>query len=324
MALVARREDRARRAGIEGGDQLGGARLQGVAVGGRQEVRQHQEAVAVIGGEVDAFIGRSGRSRPAFGRRAGRRCGSPGCTIAIAWSASASLAAWTRHSGLPVRTSVPTSITSVRPTDGSIASSAWARPPPSATTAMPTSRAFMPATWPDRSAVQGWITAPARDSARCARGNRRARPTPTTMRRELLGRAAVVQRRLGARPAGGDARRQAAQRQHLAGQRHRHLVQARIARALALQVVDGLDHLERIADIAAQHAVHVGDQRDGRQAGLVGDGHQAFAPGRAPSPRCRRRRPSRISRPSPARRGRRQSSSTGSSSRSAGSIRRSR
>ena len=40
----------------------------------------------------------------------------------------------------------------------SIASSAWARPPPSPTTAMPISRAFMPTTWPGRAAAQGLIT----------------------------------------------------------------------------------------------------------------------------------------------------------------------
>ena len=56
MALVARREDRARRTGIEGRHQLGGARLQGVAVGRRQEVRQHQEAVALVGGEVERSL----------------------------------------------------------------------------------------------------------------------------------------------------------------------------------------------------------------------------------------------------------------------------
>lgn len=93
---------------------------------------------------------------------------------------------------------------------------------------------------------------------------------------EYLGGAAVVERRLGARAAGGRAGRQAAQHDHLAGQRHRHLVQARIARALALQISDGLGNLERIADGAAEHPVHVGDQRDRRQAGPVGDRDQTL------------------------------------------------
>jgi hypothetical protein len=56
------------------------------------------------------------------------------------------------------------------------------------------------------------------------------------------------------------------QSDHLAGQRHRHLVQARLVGALAFQVFHSLDDFERVA-IAAQNAVHVGDQRDGGQAG---------------------------------------------------------
>ncbi len=93
---------------------------------------------------------------------------------------------------------------------------------------------------------------------------------------EFLRRATVREGGLSAGSAGGDARRQLAQRQHLAGQCHHHFVQARLARAFAFQVGDGLGDLERIADVAAQHAIHVGDQRHGRQAGAVGDGHQAL------------------------------------------------
>ena len=70
--------------------------------------------------------------------------------------------------------------------------------------------------------------------------------------------------------------RQAAERYHLAGQRHGHLVQARVARAFALQVVDRLDNLEGVADIASQNTIHVGDQRHGRQAGLAGHRDQAL------------------------------------------------
>ena len=99
---------------------------------------------------------------------------------------------------------------------------------------MPTSRAFMPTTKPGRSAVQGLMTGAARE---IAAGVLEEIVGPAQCRhhaREFLRRPAVVQRRLGARPAGGDARRQLAQRQHLARQRHHHLVQARVARALAL------------------------------------------------------------------------------------------
>ena len=226
------------------------------------------------------------------------------------------------HSGSPGRTAAPTSITSLRPTEGSIASSAWLRPPPRDTTARPTSRAFMPRTWPDRSALQGLITGGAREIATAVLEEVVGPAQRRDHARELLRRAAVLQGGFGAGTAGSDARRKLAQRQHLARQRHHHLVQAWIARSLAVQVVDGLGDLERIADVAAQHAVHVGDQRHRRQARHGWRRRPGSAPGRGPSPRCRRRRRSRISRPSPARRGRPRSSCSGSSSRSAESIRR--
>ncbi len=67
---------------------------------------------------------------------------------------------------------------------------------------------------------------------------------------KFLRRAAVLERSFGAGAAGGNARRQPAQRQHLARQRHHHFVQAWLARALAFQIVDGLGDLQRIADVA--------------------------------------------------------------------------
>src|SRR5712691_10121313 len=158
MALVARREDRAGWAGIEGRYKLGGADLQGIAIGRRQEAFQHKEAVAPIGRQVGRLHWTT-RSMTT-----GRSAGTPSPmriarrTLSIAPSAPSSLAAWTMQSGLPVRTWAPTTMTSLRPTDASIASSAWERPPPRPTTAMPTSRAFMPTTWPDCSAVQGFMT----------------------------------------------------------------------------------------------------------------------------------------------------------------------
>src|ERR1700730_17795243 len=158
MALVARREDRAYRPRIEVRHQLGGAGLQGVTIGGWQKVFQHQEAIARICLEVGRahWTTRSrttGRSPGALSPGRVRR--GVGSTGASAWPA---LAAGTMHNGLPARPWAPTSMTSLRPTDASIASSAWLRPPPSATTAMPTSRAFIPTTWAERWAVHGFMT----------------------------------------------------------------------------------------------------------------------------------------------------------------------
>jgi hypothetical protein len=93
MALVAGREDRPSRAGIEACHQLARARLQGVAGGGGHEIRQHQEAVAPIGGEL--IRDHSTIRSITTGRPGG--AGSPMRIAlrsrAIASSASASLAA---------------------------------------------------------------------------------------------------------------------------------------------------------------------------------------------------------------------------------------
>ena len=50
--LVAGREDRARRAGIEAGDQFRRPRLQRVAIGRRQKVFQDQKAVARVSRQI--------------------------------------------------------------------------------------------------------------------------------------------------------------------------------------------------------------------------------------------------------------------------------
>src|SRR5262245_17179770 len=131
MTLVAGREDCADRARIEARHQLGRACLQGIAIGRRQEVAQDQKAVACIGEPVDHWTTRSMSTGLCVGAPSPMRIARR--TASIAASASPSLAAWTMQSGLPARTRPPTSITSVRPTEGSMASSAWARPPPSAT-----------------------------------------------------------------------------------------------------------------------------------------------------------------------------------------------
>src|SRR6266550_2599053 len=52
MDLVARRENRAGWAGIEVRYKLGGAGLQGIAIGSRQEAFQHKKAVAPIRRQV--------------------------------------------------------------------------------------------------------------------------------------------------------------------------------------------------------------------------------------------------------------------------------
>ena len=83
-----------------------------------------------------------------------------------------------------------------------------------------------------------------------------------------------------------------------------------LARAAA-QHVEGLAHLERVAGGAAEHLVHVGDERGGRQACVPCDGHQRRAPGRAPRRPWHRTRRCRPSRPSPGPAVRRRVSSTG-------------
>src|SRR3954447_13505845 len=100
MPLVAGREKGAGGRRIEARDELGRARPQDIAVGGRQEIRHDQEAVAVVIG-VHAVI-RSITIGLAEG--GGLPMRTARFTRAIASSAAASLAAWTTHNRLPVRT----------------------------------------------------------------------------------------------------------------------------------------------------------------------------------------------------------------------------
>ena len=81
--------------------------------------------------------------------------------------------------------------------------------------------------------------------------------------REALGRGARVQRRV-------DLGVDADQLERGARELQRDLDQPRLARAVA-QDVDRLAHLERVAGRAAEHLVHVGQQRRARQAGALGD-----------------------------------------------------
>lgn len=73
-------------------------------------------------------------------------------------------------------------------------------------------------------------------------------------------------------PAAGlfQIRRQAAEQQHLGAERDGDLMEARLA-AAAGQVIERIGDLERIAGGARQRLVHVGEQRRGRQAGIIGD-----------------------------------------------------
>ena len=68
-------------------------------------------------------------------------------TAAMAWAAWSSVRACTRASGTPRSTRVPIGSSADRPTDGSIASRLSRRPPPSATTAMPSARALRSWSW---------------------------------------------------------------------------------------------------------------------------------------------------------------------------------
>ncbi len=67
-----------------------------------------------------------------------------------------------------------------------------------------------------------------------------------------------------------EGHRQTAEHEHLGGERHRHVVQPRIA-PRAGEVVDRLVDLDRVAGGGAEHLVHVGQHGDGRQPGLARD-----------------------------------------------------
>ena len=89
-------------------------------------------------------------------------------------------------------------------------------------------------------------------------------------RTESLGRAATLQR-VGRRGSGlRNIGMQPAQDEQLRGQRERDLEQPLVA-GIAGQVLDRLAHLDPVAGGPAEHLVHVGQQRDRRQA--VADRH---------------------------------------------------
>ena len=93
---------------------------------------------------------------------------------------------------------------SVRPTEGSIASEARARPPPSSTTARPTARTSTPVTIPPRSGHAS-TTTPARGSTAAARARKSAGPpSAATIRSNRFRRLAGFERRRAAasRPPG--------------------------------------------------------------------------------------------------------------------------
>ena len=69
--------------------------------------------------------------------------------------------------------------------------------------------------------------------------------------------------------------REAREREQLGAERHRHPIEARIA-PRAGQIIDGVAHFDRVAGGAGERLVHVGDERDRRQAGVGGDGGDAL------------------------------------------------
>ena len=157
--------------------------------------------------------------------------------------------------------------TAVRPTAGSIASSSRRRLPPRPVTSQARPRGRRsPVTCRARSGGTGRVTERRREVARPGgRAGRRARPARRPSRRSAPPRLAAVERLLRRLHAPTSSSGPAAGRAGAAGgQRERHLVQALIA-GRAGQVVDRLAHLERVTRRRAEHRIHIGEQRDGRQ-----------------------------------------------------------
>ena len=187
-----------------------------------------------------------------------------------------------RASGASGPTSAPTPTSSLRPTAGSMASLARA---PAA--------AELDHRKPDRAHVDRC------DEAAAARARRRCDAARRQVRRrardeirraaergdhafEPLRRGAALERALQSRAAPRQDRAQARERKQLGGERERHLDAAAVA-ARAGQIVDGVQHFERVAGGAGERLVHVGDERDRRQAGAVGDRRDARPQARARS-----------------------------------------
>jgi hypothetical protein len=87
-------------------------------------------------------------------------------------------------------------------------------------------------------------------------------------RAKALGRCAAVERLLGRAAGGRLVRLDATQHQQLGAERERDFAQAIVARSPG-QVVDRLAHLHRVAGTAAEHSIHVREQRRCPQAVAV-------------------------------------------------------
>ena len=190
----------------------------------------------------------------------------------------------------------------VRPTAGSIdvarrrAGRRRARPP----RARPRARRS-PRTKPARAAGAAATTGAA---GRCARASREKVARAAERRDhalEPLRRRAAVERPLQLRARRRrDRRARPRSDQQLGGERERHLVQPRVA-ARAGEIIDRVEDLDRIAGGAGERLVHVGDQRDRRQAGAGRRRRRCSrASSRAPSQRRHEGAGAASSRPSPA------------------------
>ena len=99
------------------------------------------------------------------------------------------------------------------------------------------------------------------------------------MRSNRSAAAPRLERALQRRFSRAGVGREAGEREQFGAERHRHPIEARVA-PCAGQVVDGVAHLDRVAGGAGERLVHVGDERDRRQAGVGGDGGDALASSR--------------------------------------------
>ena len=177
--------------------------------------------------------------------------------------APASSRACTTASGRsPGPTRSPRAATSVSPTLWSTRSASRARPPPRPTMAIPTARTSTVDHGPGLHRRGGahhrgggqmavWVLEQVRRPAQLGHHGR-----------ESLPRRSAVKRALGGRASAGNICRHAAQHEQLGAERHGHLPQTLVARG-AGEVIDGLADLHRVAGGAAQHLIHVGEQRRG-------------------------------------------------------------
>ena len=91
---------------------------------------------------------------------------------------------------------------------------------------------------------------------------------------EPLRRGAGLKRASQCRGARIRVVREPGEREQFGAERDRHLVKALVA-PRAGQIVDRVADLDRVAGGAGERLVHVGDERNGRQAGVVGDRRDA-------------------------------------------------